>query len=164
MTEATEKKVKIFNLAKDLNLASGTIIEFLTKKGYTIKGPMSIVENDMMKDIMSHFKKDKDVADRHQRKIAEIKETKRKTAEKKKESEEETKEVEKKKADEVAVEVVAQALPSVEEAPDVHKVEPTILKPVAVESTTAPSKEEPQIVPVEKPAPEKAEERAPICR
>ena len=161
MTEATEKKIKIFNLAKDLNLASGTIIEFLTKKGYTIKGPMSIVENDMMKDIMSHFKKDKDVADRHQRKIAEIKETKRKTAEKKKESEEETKEVEKKKADEVAVEVVAQALPSVEEAPDVHKGEPTILKPVVVESTTAPSKEEPQIVPVEKLAPEKAKSEPP---
>ena len=92
MTEATEKKIKIFNLAKELNLASGTIIEFLTKKGYTIKGPMSIVENDMMKDIMAHFKKDKDVADRHQRKIAEIKETKRKTAEKKKETEEEAKE------------------------------------------------------------------------
>ena len=91
MTEATEKKIKIFNLAKDLNLASGTIIEFLNKKGYTIKGPMSIVENDMMKDIMSHFKKDKDVADRHQRKIAEIKETKRKTAEKKKETEERNK-------------------------------------------------------------------------
>ena len=85
MTETTEKKIKIFKLATELNLASGTIIEFLTKKGYSIKGPMSVVESDMMRDIMSHFKKDKDVADRHQRKIAEIKETKRKTAEKKEE-------------------------------------------------------------------------------
>ncbi len=92
MTETAEKKIKIFNLAKELNLASGTIIEFLTKKGYKLKGPMSVVENDMMKDIMSHFKKDKDVAERHQKKIAEIKETKRKTAEKKKEAEEEIKE------------------------------------------------------------------------
>ena len=47
MTEATEKKIKIFKLATELNLASGTIIEFLTKKGYTIKGPMSVVESDM---------------------------------------------------------------------------------------------------------------------
>lgn len=92
MTETAEKKIKIFNLAKELNLASGTIIEFLTKKGYKLKGPMSVVENDMMKDIMSHFKKDKDVAERHHRKIAEIKETRRKTAEKKKEAEEEIKE------------------------------------------------------------------------
>ena len=132
MTEATEKKIKIFNLAKDLNLASGTIIEFLTKKGYTIKGPMSIVENDMMKDIMSHFKKDKDVADRHQRKIAEIKETKRKTAEKKKETEEETKEASKKKAGEETVEVAPPPVPTIEAAPETHTVEPTIPHPVAM--------------------------------
>jgi translation initiation factor IF-2 len=161
MTEATEKKVKIFNLAKDLNLASGTIIEFLNKKGYTIKGPMSIVENDMMKDIMSHFKKDKDVADRHQRKIAEIKETKRKTAEKKKESEEETREAEKKKADDETVEIAPSVqLPSSEEVSEAHKMEPTPLKPVAVESPAAPAKEEAQIVPIEKPAPEKVASEA----
>ncbi len=161
MTEATEKKVKIFNLAKDLNLASGTIIEFLTKKGYTIKGPMSIVENDMMKDIMSHFKKDKDVADRHQRKIAEIKETKRKTAEKKKETEEETKEASKKKAGEETVEAVPPPVPTIETAPETHTIEPTIPQVVVVESAIAPSKEEPQIVPVEKPAPEKAKSELP---
>ena len=109
MTETAEKKIKIFNLAKELNLASGTIIEFLTKKGYKPKGPMSVVENDMMKDIMSHFKKDKDVAERHQRKIAEIKETKRKTAEKKKEAEEEIKEAApKKKGTEEVPETVMQ--------------------------------------------------------
>ena len=65
MAESAEKKIKIFNLAKDLNLASDTIIEFLLKKGYKIKGVMASVDADMMKDIMSHFKKDKDVADRH---------------------------------------------------------------------------------------------------
>jgi translation initiation factor IF-2 len=109
MTETAEKKIKIFNLAKELNLASGTIIEFLTKKGYKLKGPMSVVENDMMKDIMAHFKKDKDVAERHQKKIAEIKETKRKTAEKKKEAEEEIKEpAPKKKGEEEAPATVVQ--------------------------------------------------------
>jgi translation initiation factor IF-2 len=115
MTETAEKKIKIFNLAKELNLASGTILEFLTKKGYKLKGPMSVVENDMMKDIMSHFKKDKDVAERHQRKIAEIKETKRKTAEKKKEAEEEIKEPAPKKKG--AEEAPATVVQKVEEVP-----------------------------------------------
>ena len=115
MAETAEKKIKIFNLAKELNLASGTIIEFLTKKGYKLKGPMSVVENDMMKDIMSHFKKDKDVAERHQRKIAEIKETKRKTAEKKKEAEEEIKEPAPKKKG--AEEAPATLVQKVEEVP-----------------------------------------------
>ena len=162
MTEATEKKVKIFNLAKDLNLASGTIIEFLNKKGYTIKGPMSIVENDMMKDIMSHFKKDKDVAERHQKKIAEIKETKRKTAEKKKETEEELeKEASKKKADEEALETAPLPTPSTEGAPGVQKTEPAVPQPAAVEGTAAPAKEEPQITPSEKPVPEKTKSEPP---
>jgi translation initiation factor IF-2 len=129
MTEAAEKKIKIFNLAKELNLASGTIIEFLTKKGYKLKGPMSVVENDMMKDIMSHFKKDKDVAERHHRKIEEIKETKRKTAEKKKEAEEEVKEpLAKKKG---IGEVAAQAPQKAEEIPSMHeaaKAEPSALR------------------------------------
>lgn len=122
MTETAEKKIKIFNLAKELNLASGTIIEFLTKKGYKLKGPMSIVEPDMMRDIMSHFKKDKDVAERHQRKIAEMKETKRKSAEKKKEAEEEAKEAAAKKKEAVPV------------AP-VHKVEEVPAPLVAVKAT-----------------------------
>ena len=161
MTEATEKKVKIFNLAKDLNLASGTIIEFLSKKGYTIKGPMSIVEIDMMKDIMSHFKKDKDVAERHQKKIAEIKETKRKTAEKKKETEEEIlKEASRKKAGEEAVETAPPAAQGAEEPPEMQKVEPVVSVPVAAESAFAPPKEEPPIVPLEKPIPEKVKSDA----
>jgi translation initiation factor IF-2 len=93
MAEVAERKVKIYNLAKELNLSSETILDFLTKKGYKIKGHMSIVESDMMKDIMSHFKKDKDVAERHLRKIAEIKESKRKIVEpKKKDGEEELEE------------------------------------------------------------------------
>ena len=150
MTEATEKKIKIFKLATELNLASGTIIEFLTKKGYSIKGPMSVVESDMMKDIMAHFKKDKDVADRHQRKIAEIKETKRKTAEKKKETEEEET---KRKAEEL----VAQPLASVqndEEAPALLETQ-VAPPPLAEEAVSPAAKEEPgkeKVTPVESPA------------
>lgn len=87
MSETIGKKIKIINLAKELNLSHNTIIEFLTKKGYKVKGVMSIVEDDMMRDINSHFKKEKDQAERHQRKIAELKETKKKISETKKKEE-----------------------------------------------------------------------------
>ena len=83
MSEVIDRKIKIYKLAKELNLASDTILEFLVKKGYKIKNHMSAVEDDMMKDIMSHFKKEKDVAEKHQRKIAEIKESKKKSVERK---------------------------------------------------------------------------------
>ena len=38
---------------------------------------MSSVDDDMMRDILIHFKKDKDVAEKHQRKIQEIRESKK---------------------------------------------------------------------------------------
>ncbi len=162
MTEATEKKIKIFNLAKDLNLASGTIIEFLNKKGYTIKGPMSIVENDMMKDIMSHFKKDKDVAERHQKKIAEIKETKRKTAEKKKESEEELlKEASKKKTGEEGAETAPPPLAGAEAAPEAPRSEPAASQQIQAEGAAAPAKAEAHAEPAEKAPPEQAKSETP---
>jgi translation initiation factor IF-2 len=59
MAETAEKKIKIYNLAKELNLSSETIIEYLEKRGYKIKGHMSMVDSDMLRDIMSHFKKDR---------------------------------------------------------------------------------------------------------
>ena len=82
MAETAEKKKKIYNVAKDLNLSHDTIIEFLKKKGHVVKGHMSTVDDDMMRDILVHFKKDKDSAEKHHRKMAEIKESKKK-AEKK---------------------------------------------------------------------------------
>ncbi len=54
MTETTDKKVRIFNVANDMNISSVAIIEFLESKGYTAIGPMSMVDNDMMKNITSH--------------------------------------------------------------------------------------------------------------
>ncbi len=85
MAETAEKKKKLYKVATELNLSHETLIEFLRKKGHEVKGHMSTVDDDMMRDILVHFKKDKDVADKHHRKIAEIKETKRR-AEKKAEA------------------------------------------------------------------------------
>lgn len=87
MTETTEKKKKIYKVATELNLSHETLLEFLRKKGHEVKSHMSSVDEDMMRDILMHFKKEKDVADKHHRKIAEIRESK-KRVEKKHELEE----------------------------------------------------------------------------
>ncbi len=78
MPEQGTKKVKIFNLAKELNLSSETIIEFLRKKGFEVKSHMSVITDEMMPVIMGHFKKDKEVAERHQRKLQELRTSRKK--------------------------------------------------------------------------------------
>jgi translation initiation factor IF-2 len=78
MPEQGSKKIKVFNLAKELNLSSETIIDFLKKKDFDVKSHMSIVTDEMIPVIMGHFKKDKEVADRHQRKLQEIRSTRKK--------------------------------------------------------------------------------------
>lgn len=90
MSEAA-KKTKVKDVAKDLNISFNDVVAFLNKKGYKqVKNLMSSVEDDMMRDINAHFKKEKDSAERHQRKIAELKEVRRRTTDAKaKEDEEE---------------------------------------------------------------------------
>jgi translation initiation factor IF-2 len=85
MSETVEKKKKIYKLATELNISHETLMEFLRKKGHEVKSHMSTVDDDMMKDILVHFKKEKDVAEKHQRKIQEIRDS-RKKAEKKEEA------------------------------------------------------------------------------
>lgn len=78
MPDKSIKKIKIFNLAKELNLSSETIIDFLKKKGFEVKSHMSTVTEEMMPVIMGHFKKDREVAERHQRKLQEFRSTRKK--------------------------------------------------------------------------------------
>ncbi len=82
MAEQAAKKIKIYNLAKDLNLSSDTILEFLKKKGFDAKSHMSSVTDEMYSAIMAHFKKEKDVADRHQKKLQEFRSSRKKEADK----------------------------------------------------------------------------------
>ena len=84
MTETLEKekRKKIYKVATELNLSHETLIEFLRKKGHEVKNHMSSVSEEMMRDILTNFKKDKDVAERHHRKIQEIRETKKKSEKK----------------------------------------------------------------------------------
>jgi len=111
MSEQGSKKNKVFNLAKELNLSSETIIDFLRKKDFDIKSHMSIVTDEMMPVIMGHFKKDKEVADRHQRKLQEFRSTR------KKESPEKVEKVEAKSSakDETPLPIVDEVKLSIEE-------------------------------------------------
>ena len=72
MAETAAKRIKIYKLATELNLSSETLLEFLHKKGFDVKSHMSSVTDDMLSAVMGHFKKEKDVAERHQRKLQEF--------------------------------------------------------------------------------------------
>ena len=51
MSEAV-KKVKVKDVAKDLNISFNDVVAFLNKKGYKqVKNLMSSVDDDMMRDI-----------------------------------------------------------------------------------------------------------------
>jgi translation initiation factor IF-2 len=119
MSEEKSKKIKVFNLAKELNLSSETIIDFLRKKDFDIKSHMSIVTDEMMPVIMGHFKKDKEVADRHQRKLQEFRSTR------KKETPEKTEKVEAKSStkEEILLSVIEEEKPQAEEIIEVKPVE-----------------------------------------
>jgi translation initiation factor IF-2 len=82
MAEIAEKKKKIYKIATELNLSHETLIDFLRKKGHQVKSHMSSVDAEMMNEILVHFKKERDVAEKHQRKIQEIRESKRRSEKK----------------------------------------------------------------------------------
>ncbi len=79
MAETVEKKKKLYKVATELNLSHETVIEFLRKKGHEVKNHMSTIDETMMHEILVHFKKEKDTAEKHQRKIQEIRDQKKKT-------------------------------------------------------------------------------------
>ncbi|HVN47970.1 MAG TPA: translation initiation factor IF-2, partial [Bacteroidota bacterium] len=161
MSESVQKKIKIFNLAKDLNLSSETIIEFLRKKGFDVKGHMSTVDEDMLSLIMGHFKKEKEVAERHQRKLQEFRSTRKEKSEKA-DKKAAAKEEEKTAAEEEIIEVIKAQAPVVPEEPPAQPEapeepeEPEVLEEVVPEhvDVVVPSVEPPPTV--HKPEPPKA--------
>lgn len=105
MSEQAAKKIKIYKLATELNLSSETIIEFLCKKGFEVKSHMTVVTDPMMQLLMSHFKKDKDIAERHQKKVREFR-----SARKKESTEKQVKTEQAEKDEKVVQELVAEEL------------------------------------------------------
>ncbi len=64
------KKRKLFQVAKELNLASSTIKEFLQKKGYEVRGPNTPITDEVYEEILVRFAHEKKVADKlHQRRM-----------------------------------------------------------------------------------------------
>ncbi|HET6273594.1 MAG TPA: translation initiation factor IF-2 [Bacteroidota bacterium] len=140
MAQTVEKKKKIYKLATELNLSHETLIEFLRKKGHEVKSHMSSVDGDMMRDILVHFKKEKDVAEKHQRKIQEIRESKKRVE---------------KKVEEQLVEQVAQAVTA-------HDVERVDKEHVAVvHPPAAEPQPEVEVAPTEEPDEQTVEAAAP---
>jgi translation initiation factor IF-2 len=78
MTEKSHPKKKIYQISKEINISHETLMEYLKKRGHEVKSHMSLVDDVMMHDILSHFKKDKEVADKHQKKIQTIRDAKKK--------------------------------------------------------------------------------------
>jgi len=57
------KKYKLFKVAKELNLASDTLISFLEKNGVTVKGPNTSIEEEMYGEILEKFSLEKEKAE-----------------------------------------------------------------------------------------------------
>ena len=78
MTDKVLTKKKIYQIAKEINISHETLMEYLKKKGHAVRSHMTMVDDAMLHDILSHFKKDKEVAEKHQKKIQSIRETRKK--------------------------------------------------------------------------------------
>lgn len=72
MENTKSKKIRIFNLAAEYNIASENLIEFLKRKGFDVKTHMSVVTDDMVSEIHNHFKKDLEKAEKHHKKVEEF--------------------------------------------------------------------------------------------
>ncbi len=72
MPETKTKKVRVYKLASEYNLSAENLMEFLRKKGHEVKSHMSLLTDDMLKEINDHFKKDIEKAEKHYKKVAEF--------------------------------------------------------------------------------------------
>lgn len=70
--EKKEKKIRLYKFASEYNLSTESLVEFLQKKGYEVKGHMSALTDEMIADIKVFFKKDIEKAEIHYKKISEF--------------------------------------------------------------------------------------------
>ena len=59
MAETKTKKIRIYKLASEYNLAVESLVEFLESKGFKIKSHMSTLTDEMINEINDHFKKER---------------------------------------------------------------------------------------------------------
>ncbi|MGD8777930.1 MAG: translation initiation factor IF-2 [Ignavibacteria bacterium] len=129
MPENTKKKkLRLYKFASEYNLATESLVDFLTEKGYEVKSHMSLLTDEMLSDIHSKFKKDIEKAEKHYRKISEFQKLRQDRAD------------QDSKDDEVKEEVE----PVVEEKPEEDKKEEIeIAKTEETVTETAQTEEEP---------------------
>ncbi len=158
MTDKISAKKKIYQVAKEINISHETLIEYLTKRGHAIKSHMTVVDDAMMHDILSHFKKDKEVADKHHRKIQTIKESRKRIDIKPSQTEEEVQPQKSPKktrpsehSQEVPSEIVERELPQKPPAVEEAEAEPMTALPETVSKETV--QVEPEKIGVPEPAP-----------
>jgi translation initiation factor IF-2 len=84
MAETKSKKIRIYKLASEYNLAADYLVEFLQKKGHDVKSHMTMLTDEMITDITNHFKKDIEKAEKHYKKIAEFQKKREEKLEKEK--------------------------------------------------------------------------------
>src|SRR5471030_78200 len=57
-----DKPIKLFTAAKELNIGTGTIVDFLATKGYKVlKHPMTQLDGDMYSALLKEFAFDKSI-------------------------------------------------------------------------------------------------------
>lgn len=140
MTQKVEKRKKIYQLAKEINISHDTLIEYLQKKGHAVKSHMSSVEEDVVQDIMVHFKKEKETAEKHHKKIQTLRESRKPAPAEKLEEHPRPKEAEKK----------------VSEKREAHREESVV---ISKEPATAIDREEKKVE--KKPEPQQIEKLPP---
>lgn len=148
MTDKPPKK-KIYQIAKEFNVSSDTLIQYLKKKGHDVKGIMSVATDAMMHDIVDHFKKEKEVAEKHQRKMQAIQDSKKKVesrAETAIEEKPKAKPGRKPKEEEKVKPEVALPIAKEEPAPVVEREEPAIQEAAPASRAAEKTKE---VAPVE---------------
>lgn len=75
LEEKKEKKIRIYKIASEYNLATDSIMDFLKKKGYEVKSMNSIMTEEMHADFLEHFKKDIEKAEKKKKKLNEFSKT-----------------------------------------------------------------------------------------
>ncbi len=148
MSETKEKKVRVYKLAAEYNLSAENLMEFLKKKGHDVKSHMSLLTDEMIKEINDHFKKDIEKAEKHYKKIAEFNkkrtektEHEEKTVQAEDKGHEKQIEIEQPKIDEEKIEQVHEEVPAEateiisEEKNETVSNEETILEQPVIEET-----------------------------
>ena len=144
VSDTTEKAKKqtVRTLATELNISHDSLIEFLQSKGFSgIKSIMSKIDDDALEATMKQFGKEKDVAEKRQKKVAAFKEKRAKT-----------------KGEDIAAKAAAEHPPEKEV---VHEPEPPVIEVETPEIIEVPEivvehqpVEETPVVTTEEPAPE----------